>query len=105
MRSDDVGSLVARSHAVALTPRRVHGAQPAREAHGEQGAPLVRAYKRRTPLKRDTQVDLVGALADVARALVRLHSTGHIHRDVKARNVLVRTCRVVCSTAALKPHG
>ena len=43
----------------------------------------------------------MGALADVARALVRLHSTGHIHRDVKARNVLVRACRVVRSAAAL----
>jgi serine/threonine-protein kinase 24/25/MST4 len=36
-------------------------------------------------------VDLVEVLADVARALVRLHGAGHIHRDVKARNVLVRT--------------
>ena len=35
------------------------------------------------------KVDLVSVLADVARALVRCHSTGHIHRDVKARNVLV----------------
>ena len=35
----------------------------------------------------------MGALADVARALVRLHSVGHIHRDVKARNVLVRAHR------------
>ena len=35
------------------------------------------------------KVDLVAVLADVARALVRLHSAGHIHRDVKARNVLV----------------
>ena len=35
------------------------------------------------------RVDLVSALADVARALVRLHGAGHIHRDVKARNVLV----------------
>ena len=35
------------------------------------------------------KVDLVSTLADVARALVRCHSRGHIHRDVKARNVLV----------------
>lgn len=35
------------------------------------------------------RVDLVSVLADVARALVRLHGAGHIHRDVKARNVLV----------------
>lgn len=35
------------------------------------------------------KVDLVAVLADVARALVRLHSCGHIHRDVKARNVLI----------------
>ena len=35
------------------------------------------------------KVDLVSILADVARALVRCHSRGHIHRDVKARNVLV----------------
>jgi len=35
------------------------------------------------------KVDLVAVLADVARALVRLHSAGHIHRDVKARNVLI----------------
>ena len=44
-------------------------------------------------------------LADVARALVRLHGAGHIHRDVKARNVLVRRaaaaethrCAALCS--------
>lgn len=35
------------------------------------------------------KVDLVAVLADVARALVRLHTAGHLHRDVKARNVLV----------------
>ncbi len=42
------------------------------------------------PLRAAAQVDLVEVLADVARALVRLHAKGHIHRDVKARNVLVR---------------
>lgn len=36
------------------------------------------------------QVNLVSVLADVARALVKLHGAGHLHRDVKARNVLVR---------------
>ena len=35
------------------------------------------------------RVDLLRVLADVARALCRLHSAGHVHRDVKARNVLV----------------
>jgi len=30
------------------------------------------------------KVDIVRVLADVARALVRLHAAGHIHRDVKA---------------------
>jgi serine/threonine protein kinase len=41
------------------------------------------------PRSTVNRVDLVGALADVARALVRLHGAGHIHRDVKARNVLI----------------
>jgi serine/threonine protein kinase len=36
------------------------------------------------------KVDLVRVLADVARALARLHAAGHVHRDVKARNVLVQ---------------
>ena len=35
------------------------------------------------------RVDIVRVLADVARALVRLHAAGHVHRDVKARNVLI----------------
>jgi len=35
------------------------------------------------------QVNVVKVLADVARALVRMHAQGHIHRDVKARNVLI----------------
>jgi serine/threonine-protein kinase 24/25/MST4 len=35
------------------------------------------------------KVDLLSVLADVARALCRLHALGHIHRDVKARNVLI----------------
>ena len=33
------------------------------------------------------QVDIVRVLADVARALVRLHAAGHVHRDVKAGQV------------------
>ncbi|CAL6376101.1 unnamed protein product [Bathycoccus prasinos] len=35
------------------------------------------------------QVNVVRVLQDVARALVRMHAQGHIHRDVKARNVLI----------------
>ncbi|EEH56943.1 uncharacterized protein MICPUCDRAFT_17464, partial [Micromonas pusilla CCMP1545] len=35
------------------------------------------------------RVDIVSVLADVARALTKLHRAGHVHRDVKARNVLV----------------
>ena len=35
------------------------------------------------------RVDVVRVLSDVARALVRLHAAGHVHRDVKARNVLI----------------
>ncbi len=35
------------------------------------------------------KVDLLRVLSDVARALVRLHASGHVHRDVKARNVLI----------------
>ena len=29
----------------------------------------------------------------MARALVRMHAQGHIHRDVKARNVLISAVR------------
>jgi len=39
------------------------------------------------------QVNVVKVLADVARALVRIHAQGHIHRDVKARNVLISAVR------------
>jgi len=39
------------------------------------------------------QVNVVKVLADVARALVRMHAQGHIHRDVKARNVLISAVR------------
>ena len=41
------------------------------------------------------QVNVVKVLADVARALVRIHAQGHIHRDVKARNVLISAVRGV----------
>ena len=34
-------------------------------------------------------VNLVGVLSGVARAMVRLHACGIIHRDIKSRNVLV----------------
>eukprot|EP00658_Telonema_sp_P-2_P025279 TRINITY_DN20180_c0_g1_i2.p1 TRINITY_DN20180_c0_g1~~TRINITY_DN20180_c0_g1_i2.p1 ORF type:complete len:359 (+),score=85.27 TRINITY_DN20180_c0_g1_i2:151-1227(+) len=34
-------------------------------------------------------VDLVSVLSDVARALVHIHQLGIVHRDIKARNVLV----------------
>ena len=40
------------------------------------------------------RVDIVRVLADVARALVRLHAAGHVHRDVKARNVLINKAGV-----------
>jgi serine/threonine protein kinase len=39
------------------------------------------------------QVNIVRVLLDVARALVRMHAQGHIHRDVKARNVLISQVR------------
>jgi len=39
------------------------------------------------------QVNVVRVLQDVARALVRMHAQGHIHRDVKARNVLISAVR------------
>ena len=44
------------------------------------------------------QVNVVKVLADVARALVRMHAQGHIHRDVKARNVLISavSCLSLC---------
>ena len=35
------------------------------------------------------KMNILRAISDVARALVRLHSAGQLHRDVKARNVLV----------------
>jgi serine/threonine-protein kinase 24/25/MST4 len=35
------------------------------------------------------EVNRVKVLADVARALTRIHACGHVHRDVKARNVLI----------------
>ena len=38
-------------------------------------------------------MNVVKVLADVARALVRIHAQGHIHRDVKARNVLISAAR------------
>lgn len=40
------------------------------------------------------QVNVVRVLQDVARALVRMHAQGHIHRDVKARNVLISAVRL-----------
>jgi serine/threonine-protein kinase 24/25/MST4 len=39
------------------------------------------------------ETNRVKVLADVARALVRVHAMGHVHRDVKARNVLVTEVR------------
>ena len=73
-----------------------HDSSSGDDAQGEGGmTPRIGPRKYRAPEVEagkayGTQVDLVGVLADVARALVRLHSAGHIHRDVKARNVLVR---------------
>ena len=48
------------------------------------------------------KVDLVRVLADVARALTRLHAAGHVHRDVQARNLPVAVNHV---RRAAQRHG
>ena len=72
--------------------RVVNKARPACSPAGER-------LSLRVPLFSGPQVDLVVVLAAVARALVRLHGAGHIHRDVKARNVLVRRAALRRSVA------
>ena len=38
------------------------------------------------------KMNILRAISDVARALVRLHSAGQLHRDVKARNAPATAC-------------
>jgi serine/threonine protein kinase len=54
--------------------------------HAQVMEHLAYSLRSRSVVKR---VDLCAVLCDIARALTTLHANGHVHRDVKARNVLV----------------
>jgi Protein kinase domain len=60
-------------------------------AYADRGTIGDRIEQRRREGRTFNATETVGIVTEVATALVDVHASGHLHRDVKPSNVLVRT--------------